>query len=645
VRLFKKSHVFLSENKGFFKFVSKCVSYEILDGDNMTGKIPEQLIEQIRSQSDIVDVISDYMQLTKRGRNWFGLCPFHGEQTPSFSVSQDKQIFHCFGCGAGGNAITFVMDIENIAFPDAVVKLAERSGVEVDVQYQQGQQPSKAFSKEEEAMREAHAFAMDFYHHLLMNTEEGEPALNYLLERGFTTEMIETNRIGWALPNWDTLATFLERKQFDMQQMVESGLIIQKESDQTFFDRFRGRIMFPIRDENGKVIAFSGRILNSGGEEAKYLNSPETPIFHKSQVLYNLDKARASIRKTRKAVLMEGFVDVLAANRAGVYNAVATMGTSLTPQHVQKLKRLVEQITICYDGDNAGFEAAKRAAQLLNDERLKVEVAVLPDKLDPDDYIRQYGAESFTNQILEKPHAYIAFMMMHAKRGKNFQFENDTLQYIQEVLEQLKGKSSPTERDLYIRQLASETNISQEAIYAQFRKLTADEAKYQKRTQETRNEGIDIEQPALSPKKPRTAADRAQRLLLAHMLHDVNVVDKVLKSEQSQPFVHEEYGAVFVKLVGFYEEYPTGDFQRFVEVIEDPDLRKIVMDAVYVERDPENGEAEIADCLKYLQKHRIQLEIEKLKHDQKEADKMHEHRRALEILQKIIQLTNTLKRV
>ncbi len=202
--------------------------------------------------------------------------------------------------------------------------------------------------------------------------------------------------------------------------MATCGLIIHKESDNKYFDRFRGRIMFPIRDENGKVIAFSGRILNSDAEDAKYLNSPESPIFHKSQVLYNLDKARASIRKTRKVVLMEGFIDVLAANRAGVYNAVATMGTSLTPQHVQKLKRLVEQITICYDGDNAGFEAAKRAAEMLYAEKLKVEVAVLPDKLDPDDYINRYGPDSFTNQILEKPYAYIAFMMMHARRGKIF---------------------------------------------------------------------------------------------------------------------------------------------------------------------------------------------------------------------------------
>lgn len=606
----------------------------------MAGKIPEHVIEQIRSQSDIVDVISDYMQLTKRGRNWFGLCPFHGEQTPSFSVSQDKQIFHCFGCGAGGNSITFVMDIEHVSFPDALVKLGQRAGIPLEMEVlSENRETSNPFSKKEEKMREAHSFAVEFYHHILMNTEDGEPALNYLLERGFTREQIETHQIGWALPNWDTLSILLERKGYELEEMAESGLIIQKESDGTYFDRFRGRIMFPIRDENGKSIAFSGRILNTDVEEAKYLNSPETPIFHKSQVLYNLDKARAAIRKSRQAILMEGFIDVLAANRAGVFNAVATMGTSLTPQHITKLKRLVQQVTVCYDGDNAGFEAAKRAAQMLHDEQIKVEVAVLPNKLDPDEYIRTYGQEAFTNQIIEKPHAYIAFMMMHAKRGKNFQFENDTLQYIQEVLETLKNNTSPTERDLYIRQLANETNISQEAISTELRKIVADNAKEQKRSQNALKQPMELVQTA----RPKTATDRAESLLLAHMLHDVNVVNKVLREGNNKPFIHEEYLAVFVRLIGFYEEFEMADFHRFVEVLNDNDLRKIVMEAAYIDRDPENGEAEIIDCIKHIEKRRVEAQIEQLTHDQKEAEKMHEHRQALEIAQQIIQLRRSVK--
>ncbi|WP_264988347.1 DNA primase [Lysinibacillus piscis] len=606
----------------------------------LTGKIPEELIEQIRTQSDIVDVISEYMQLTKRGRNWFGLCPFHGEQTPSFSVSTDKQIFHCFGCGAGGNAITFVMDIEGIAFPDAVIKLAERLGMAIDMGPTLPQTERK-ISKAEERMKEAHTFAADFFHHLLLNTEDGEEPLKYLLERGFTRELIESNTIGWSLPSFDALTILLERKGYHLQEMADSGLIIKRDGEERYFDRFRGRIMFPIRDENGKIIAFSGRILSSTGEEAKYLNSPESPIFQKSEVLYNLDKARTSIRKNRHVILMEGFMDVLAANSVGITNTVATMGTALTNQHITKLKRLVEQITICYDGDNAGFDAAKRAALLLQTERMKVDIAVLPDRLDPDEYIRTFGGQAFQEQVLENPHTYIAFMMMHARRNKNFQFENDTLQYIQEVLEQLAGRSSPVERDLYIRQLSNETNISEEAIYAQFRKLEAEQVRSTKVAMPTQISTM----PIVQQHRPMDAAERAERLLLAHMLHNIDIVDKVLRSEQKEPFVRDAYMAVFVRLIGFYEEYGHPDYQRFVEILDDAELRKIVMEAALAERDPDQAEAEIADSMRQLQKYRIEQEIQQKMHESKEAEKMHEYARALEIAQQIIHLRKSLSAI
>ncbi|NLY81099.1 MAG: DNA primase [Lysinibacillus sp.] len=605
----------------------------------MAGFIPEEIIEKVRNESDIVDVISEYIQLTKRGRNWFGLCPFHGENTPSFSVSEDKQIFHCFGCGAGGNVITFVMDIENVSFPEAVSKLGERIGIQVDIQNSSVDKPSRHYSQKEENMIEAHQFVAEVYHHLLMNTEDGEKALNYLLKRGFTRENIESYGIGWSLPSWDSITTLLTRKGFSLDEMVECGLIIQKENDHTYFDRFRGRVMFPIRNEFGKVIAFSGRILDSKESEPKYLNSPESPIFRKSEVLFNLDKARTSIRKKRQVILMEGFMDVLSANRAGIDNAVATMGTSLTKEHITRLKRLVEKTVICYDGDNAGWEAAKRAAEMLYAERMNVEVAILPDQLDPDDYIRKYGSESFV-QTVEKPHAYMTFMMMYARRNKNFQFENDTLQYIQEVLEQLVGRTSPIERDLYIKELAKETKISEEAIYAQFRKLDADFSKNYKRV-EQKNKIFTNDVPS----KKLTATERAERLLLMHMLSDMDVVQQILNSDEPQPFVRDEYIAVFVRLIGFYEEHGASDYQRFLESLDDSELRKIVMEAALVESDPNFKDAEIIDSLKQLKKYRIELEIEKLMHDSQEAEKMHEHRKALELVQRIIELRKTLSAI
>lgn len=605
----------------------------------MVQKIPEPLIEEIRSQSDIVDVISEYMQLTKRGRNWFGLCPFHGEQTPSFSVSMDKQIYHCFGCGAGGNAITFVMEIEGIAFPEAVVKLGERAGIAVDYAGPVGTVATRNLSPAEANMQEAHAFVTQFYHHLLMNTEEGEPALAYLKGRGFTDEMIEAHQIGYALPSWDALTMLLERQGYDLQEMVACGLIIQREQEDGYFDRFRDRVMFPIRDEHGKVIAFSGRILTNTKQEAKYLNSPESPIFHKSEVLYNLHEARPKIRKQRSVILMEGFMDVLAAVNVGVENAVATMGTSLTDQHIHKLKRLAEKVILCYDGDMAGLEATKRAAQLLQKQKIAIEVALLPDATDPDDYIQTYGKEKFIDQIIDRPQAYMAFIMHYARKDKNFQYENDVLQYVQEVLEALAQNASALERDLYIQQLVSETKISEEALYAEYRKF---EHKAQQQVVAQRQTAPQA--PLVAPQEhiKQDALLRAERTLLAHMLYDVDIVKKQLNEGNDAPFVHDVYNAVFIKLVGFYEENANADYQRFLEHLADKDMRKIVIGAATAERAPDLVDAEIADSLKQFEKEDVLRQIAEKEHQAKEAERSGEALQAAKIAQEVFMLRKKL---
>lgn len=604
---------------------------------SIVAKIPEQVIEDVRNQSDIVDVISEYMQLTKRGRNWFGLCPFHGEQTPSFSVSTDKQIYRCFGCGAGGNAITFVMDIEGITFPEAVIKLGERAGIEIDSS-ELSITPAKQVSAQETRMLEAHDFATSFFHHLLLNTEDGESALAYLQARGFSEEMIKDYQIGYALPNWEALSILLERQGFELEEMAASGLIIQRE-DGSYFDRFRERIMFPLRNDMGKVVGFSGRVLPTSEEEAKYLNSPDSPIFHKSEVLYNLDRARPSIRKERRVVLMEGFMDVLAAAKAGITNAVATMGTSLTDQHCHKLKRLAEQITICYDGDQAGLEATKRAAILLQQKQMQVEVAILPDGLDPDDYITKYGASQFVEQIINHPQAYLAFVKYFARKGKNFAYENDVLQYTHEVLVELAKRSSPMEQDLYIRQLAQETNISQEAIYADYRKLAASAERAEK-----------VEAPAQVAVLPEyhlskvpTGVDVAERIILAHMLADASVVYDVRTGENTNaPFLRDAYNAVFVHLLAFYEKN-TADYQRFLMQLEEPELRKIVVEAATFETNEERRKQEVNDSLLFLRKERLKWQLDEIKQASVEAERTQDYAKTIELAQQYVTLQKQLR--
>lgn len=609
------------------------------DGEIMTNRIEEELIEQVRNNNDIVDLVSEYVQLTKRGRNYFGLCPFHGEQTPSFSVTQEKQIFHCFGCGAGGNVITFLMDIENLSFHDAVSKLGNRIGLTIEESSSNSSEVITPISKEVVIMKKAHEFASEYFHHLLLHTEEGENALNYLEERGFSKEIIEKYKIGWSLQKWDALTTLLERKGMDLKEIEKTGLIIRKENELKYFDRFRGRIMFPVFDESGHVIAFSGRIINKSENEAKYLNSPESPIFQKSQVLYNLDKARPDIRKQRNVVVFEGFLDVIAAAKAGIINGVATMGTALTSQHITKLNRLTSNVTLCYDGDKAGMEAAKRASTSLQAQNIQTEIAIIPDAMDPDDYIKNFGEEAFRTKIIEKPHSYLSFMMIVLKRDKNFNNENDTLQYIQEILEILSERNSSVERDLYIRQISQETNVSEEAIYQHLRKLQGKKAK------QSKNQSIaplQINTELKKKKRTLTADERAERILLSHMLHNPQVIDIARNISGEQFFIRDAYEAAYVRLMGFYEEYPDGDFQRFLEVINDIELKKIVMEAALSERDPDHETEEVMDCLRHIRKYRVEQQIEQKLHEAKEAEKMTDMVKALQLAQEAIQLKKSL---
>ncbi|MCG3089095.1 DNA primase [Sporosarcina cyprini] len=597
-------------------------------------KIPEETIEEVRSKTDIVDLIGEYVQLTKRGRNWFGLCPFHGESTPSFSVSEDKNLFHCFGCGASGNAITFVMDIENTSFTEAVSKLADRAGIEVDVPSVHAASSSK---NEHHSMKEALALAANFYSHILLNTVEGEKALQYLQERGFSREHIEQYGIGWSLEDRETLTNLLIRKKFDMKEMEQAGLCIMKNDGTGYFDRFRGRIMFPLHDDNGNVVGFSGRILSNSKDEAKYLNSPETPIFEKSKLLYNFHRARLNVRKTGKVILFEGFMDTIAAERAGVMNSVAVMGTSLSEMHLLKLKRIANQLMICCDGDNAGWEAAKRFANLAAQKGLSVQIALLPGKMDPDEYISTHGGEAFREKILGSPHTYMSFILAYAKRGKNLTHENDVLQYIHEVLDELAAKVSPIERDLLVRQMATETGVSEQALNEQLMKKVGKMAKEEKQEQST---GGMQQMPMLKSKKV-SGADRAERILLAHLLNDGVIFDR-LRAEGSELFIRDEYNAVFVRLAGFYEQYSTPDFNRFAESLEDREMRKIVMEAAMMERDPDHADQEVTDCIQHLEKQRVIRKIDEMLHQSKEAEKMNDHTRALELARDIIQLRKSL---
>ena len=373
----------------------------------MYAEISEDIIERIRSENDIVDVVEEYVSLKKQGRNYFGLCPFHGEKSPSFSVTKEKQIFHCFGCGKGGNVITFLMEIESLNFLEAVRILADKVNISLPEQHNSYRQ-SRAVSEETENILSAYDWLTKYYYHLLKYSDDGKIGKQYLLDRGITEDTLDAFQLGYATTNSDFTVEFLLKKGFHQQSLVKAGLLSTR-NNQEFTDVFRGRIIFPIRNHLGRVVAFGGRAFQ--GEEPKYLNSPEHELFQKGNILYNFDAAKKHIRKTKEAVIFEGYMDVLAAHQAKVVNGVATLGTALTTNQAKLLQRYVDTVVICYDADQAGIHASYQAAVLLRQHGCEVKIANMPDKMDPDEYIKAYGGNNFKEQVIDRSDSFFQFYM------------------------------------------------------------------------------------------------------------------------------------------------------------------------------------------------------------------------------------------
>ncbi|MCP8967157.1 DNA primase [Ectobacillus ponti] len=561
----------------------------------MGNRIPEELVERVRQANDIVDVVGEHVQLRKQGRNYFGLCPFHGESTPSFSVSPDKQIFHCFGCGEGGNAISFVMKIDNLSFSEAVQKLGEKAGIHVAVE-EAGQQET-AEHEGAASMIEAHELLKKYYHHLLVNTEEGKEALEYLQQRGITKELIVQFELGYASAARDHAVRVLQRRGYTLPLMEQAGLIGRSETDGTFHDRFRHRIMFPIQDLQGRTVAFSGRSL---GEAApKYLNSPETPIFHKSKVLYNFHRARPAIRNEKRVLLYEGYADVLASISSGLPAAVATMGTALTEEQARILRRNVEQIILCYDGDNAGQKATVKAGSLLLKAGCEVRVLLLPDKLDPDEFVRRYGHEAFRRRI-ETASAFADFRLQYLRIGRNLQSPREQGEYIQEAVRELAQLTGNLlQAQPYLRLLAEEFAYPIEDLRNEFERSQSKVHKDQKK-----------EHPARQAvkNKPKLIGYRgAEREIIFHMLRDADVAGHV------QPYIEyfhtEEHKGILYELYAYYEKGNEPSISAFLNWLTNDSLKQIVIDIAEDELiNPEYSTELLEGSLESLRKHKQRIE-------------------------------------
>jgi len=423
------------------------------------ARYSDEFINEVKENVDIVDLVSDYLELKKTGNRYKGLCPFHSEKTPSFFVNPDNNFYHCFGCGAGGDTINFVMEIENLTFVESLKMLAERTGMELpDMSNQQRQQ-----YKVREQLFSLNNLAARFYNYLLTETEMGNTAYNYLKERGFNKTDIEIFNLGYAADEWQFLLNFLQKKGFSVDLIKKAGLISEGKNN-SHYDKFRNRVIFPIFNNRGEVIAFGGRILESGDNYGpKYLNSPETPIFSKKKNLYGLHLAKDSIREQNSCIIMEGYTDVIQAHKNGFKNSIASLGTAFTEEQAKLIKRYAENAYIAYDADTAGNKATLRGLDILSRTGINVKVIQLEEGSDPDQLLKAEGEEVF-NSLIEDAVNLIDFKINMIIKDKNLSEPGVRKKVLRSIVELLSEVDDNLEREIYIERAAAKTKFKAEVL-------------------------------------------------------------------------------------------------------------------------------------------------------------------------------------
>ena len=427
----------------------------------MARIIPRRTMDDIRFGNDIVDVIGSYITLKRAGSAFKALCPFHKEKTPSFHVNPQRQIYHCFGCGAGGDVFSFVVQHEGVDFMTAARMLAQRAGVALEMEEGEAEEASL-----KETLYRIHQGVAEFYQRCLIQVEAAQGAREYLEERELDKDTVQAFSIGYAPNRWDAVLKWAEKHKISRDHMEQAGLILRSTRENArseFYDRFRNRLMFPIRDEQERVIGFSGRALEEGAKTAKYLNSPETPLFKKSRVLYALDKARRSIAETREALVCEGQIDVIRCHKAGVTTAVAAQGTAFTDNHAHILKRYADSVCLVFDPDKAGQDAAVRAATVFMDAGLAVRVGALPEGQDPDTFIRKNGIEAFKS-IQAKAESAVAFQIRVLSARENMKSEVGMMRVSRAVLETIQHSPNAVQRAKLIQQASERLNLPASAL-------------------------------------------------------------------------------------------------------------------------------------------------------------------------------------
>ena len=564
--------------------------------------LSQEKLNEIKNSVNIVDIISSYISLSPRGKNYFGICPFHDDHSPSMSVSPSRQIYKCFTCGAAGSVFKFVQDYENISFKEAVKKIADIGGVKVDVGYVKK-------NKKTSDLYNIYDLSLKYYINNI-NTSKAKEAKKYLNNRGINDDVIKEFQIGLALNNRDTLSKILIKK-YKQSDILKSGLI--GKNDYNFYDLFYDRIMFPLYNLNGQVVGYSGRVYNKE-DNAKYINTKETEIFKKGELLYNYHRAKNIARQKNQIIIMEGFMDVIRAHSVGIKNCIAVMGTAVTINQANLIKKMAKEIILCFDGDKAGAKATKACIDELGKINVTPKIIRLEDNLDPDEYIIKYGKEEFQRKI-DNPINIMDFELSYLKEGKDLTSAEDTAKYINEVIKEINKIDDDILKEVTIKKIVNETKIDEKLIRD---KLTEKQVKIKKE---------------IKPQK-LTKYEMAEKNLIYFMLNNSEVIKMYDKKVTYMP--DKEYRLLAREISAYYKENGKIDEADFIDYIEGDDelsntIKKVNQNMIV----EEYNEEEIEDYINVIKEYNIKMAVNRIETKMKEIT---DPLKKAELAQKIIDL-------
>ena len=577
--------------------------------------IPSNIIEDIRIAADVHDVVSGYVSLKKKGQNYFGLCPFHNEKTPSFSVNTQKQIFHCFGCGEGGNSISFIMKVESLSFVESAKYLAKRFNIEIPESKE-----TEAAEKAKLDLYNVNRFATDFFKKYLWENQ-GKDALEYLKKRDFGEEIIQEYELGFAPSSWDGLIKAAIKFGFSIDQLKAVGLVIPNKKG-GYYDRFRERIIFPIHNLSGLISGFGGRILKDQPNSPKYINSPETSIYQKSRVLYGLFQNRESIRKKEKSLLVEGYADVMGLAQAGIRNAVASSGTSLTTEQARLLLRYSPNSVILYDGDLAGANAALRGVDILLQEGVQVRVTVLPQGSDPDSFIKEEGKDALM-ELIQKSRELIDFKIYAYSSAKPLKTPQQLAELVNLLAESVADIHDEVVRNLYIQEIAKKLNLSETVVF----RAVSKKKRFKRRADE----------PVPVPKKENVSLRfQTERELIEISMRFPQMIAPIYEHLNLDEIKFAEHKHILSQIYDQFVNTGKIDQQNVLDFVEDGKLQKFIVNAMVKE---EELKANILrkwtnDCLRNIKIYNLRDQVEEIRTQLKTGEEKKNNKKVISLSKK-----------